>query len=663
MRRLLGRALLLSTLAAWGCGQEDPDPGLRDPERSDGGGGYGGIPLDELPTDPATPPPENVFNDFGNECSPPDGCDSDATDWPDCLDRGCRTGDCVYPTVFSSEYGYCSRSCVRDEECENAVPGGPYGQEFRCLTDGTSGICVPGSATRCDLVRNGECSVEGEVCKWGLIYAPDQNYGGTCQPATEGGREVGESCDEEQGINCANDFCLFDTCTSLCDPNAPADRSPCPDFWTCFRDFDIGITLDVCLPAYCEKDSDCGNGATCSLAFEFNSDAILRGICLATDEGQAQPGEECSEERPCQGATCLGDEDGAGFCAGMCDTDADCGPDAYCDIINFGITAEPGSAPAQICIEGERTGSGRPCSTDLDCGADDENAEEACEYFVDGQLEAGRFVSPPELAGRCAEIKANSVEFGAACSDLLPCRTESLCLTSGNSSFCSAACRDSRDCNNGVCFAIAFGGGRGGVCIPAERFGAEGASLAPCANDASCAAGERCQLNFIDADTPVAELLCLTAGGRGAAGSDCSDAANCASNDCQPRSNDPSVPGYCRAPCLDDADCGDGYTCESVRPGVGSNRVNLCRPIATCQPCTFDGTQPCGGDAACGLVNFGARGASGACLATCNGLDDVSCDEGFACQAVVNSAGEASGSFGCTPLRAEQLCPDAAPAR
>ncbi|MEZ4431852.1 MAG: hypothetical protein R3F65_05520 [bacterium] len=660
MRRLLGGALLLTTLAALGCGQEDPDPEPRE-EGSDGGGGYGGIPLNELPTDPPTPPPENVFNDFGGECSPPDGCDNMAANWPDCLDEQCSTGDCTFPGL-ANDYGYCTRNCTRDDECENAAPSGPYGQSFRCLTDGTSGTCVPGSAQRCDLRRNGQCDIEGEVCKWGLIYAPDQNYGGTCQPATEGGRDVGESCDEEQGINCANDLCLFDTCTSLCDPNAPAAQSPCPDNWTCFRDFDIGVTLDVCLPAYCETDSDCSNGFTCVLAFEFNSETVLRGICLKSDEGQAQPGEDCTEERPCQAAACLDDEDGTGFCAGLCDTDADCGPGAFCDIINFGITAEPGVAPAQVCFPGERTGSGRPCDVDSDCAADEANPEEACEYFVDGQLEAGRFVSPPELSGRCSEIKANSVGFGETCNDARPCRTESLCLSAGNSSFCSAACRGSRDCDGGMCFAIDFGGGRGGVCVPPDVLGAEGASLTPCMNDAACPGAERCQLNFIDADNPVAELLCLPAGGRGAAGADCNAANQCASGDCAPRSNDATVPGYCRAPCADDDDCGAGFTCEAVRPGVGSNRVNLCRPTDACAPCTFDGTAPCGGDTVCGLVGFGNRGDAGACLAACEGPDDVSCDEGFSCQAVINGAGEATADYACTPLRAEQVCADAAPA-
>lgn len=669
MRRLLGGLLLALSVGAWGCEQQDTPAREADGGVAEGGGGYGGVPLGGFPDEDQTEAPDNVFNDFGRECSPPDGCDSEAADWPDCLNAGCRTGDCTYPGL-ADDYGYCTRGCTRDDECQNAVDG-PYGNQFVCLTDGTSGTCVPGSGERCDLLANGQCADDGEICRWGVIYAPDQNYGGTCQPPTLDGRDTGESCNETEGIFCANDLCLFDTCTSLCDPNAAPENSPCPPNWTCFRDFDIGVTLDVCLPAYCESNADCGDGTTCVLTYEFNSDTVLRGICLPTNDGEAQPGEVCTDERPCQGATCFGPAGEPGYCSGLCDSDADCGQGAYCDIINFTIDDAGNTAPAQICVEGERTGSGRPCATDADCGASDDIPAEACEYFTRGDLEAGRYTSPPALAGRCSEIQPNSVEFAGACTEEAPCRTESLCLTAGNQNFCSKTCVDSTDCAgrpaiggggipDGICFAIDFGGGFGGICVTPELIGLSG-SIDPCVNDAECDGAETCQLNYIDSDRPRAELLCLEAPGNRRAGADCTASEQCASADCQPRSNDATAPGYCRASCAADADCGQGFTCEQVRPGPGSNRVGLCRPTDTCQPCTFDGTQPCGGEATCGLVNFDNRGDAGACLAACNGADDLDCPEGFLCQRVVNGAGEETGTFGCTPLRAQAVCADAAP--
>lgn len=669
MRRWLGLTLLTAAFAAWGCEQEDSSPREDDGGTVSGNFGNGNNydnpgPGGALPGDDEldpTPAPDNVFNDFGQECSPPDGCDNTADNWPDCLNAGCRTGDCTYPGL-AGDYGYCTRGCTRDEECENAMEG-PYGADFVCMTDGVSGTCVPGSGERCDRLRNGQCTDPDEVCKWGVIYAADQTYGGTCQPPTEGGRDVGQGCNEEQGIYCANDLCLFDTCTTLCDPHADPARSPCPNGWTCFDEFDIGVTLDVCLPAYCETSSDCADGFTCVLTFEFNSETVLRGICLATDEGQAQPGENCSDERPCQGATCF-DNDEGGFCAGMCDTDADCGPGAYCDIVTFGIQAEPGSAPAQICTPGERTGSGRACEVDADCAADEDNPQEACDYYVAGDLEGGRYVSPPRLAGRCAAIPANAVGFGEVCSDLQPCNTEGLCLRGGGGAFCSAACRDSRDCDGAVCFAIDFGGQNGGVCIPADVFGLEGASLAACGNDDDCLEdGETCKLNLVEASqNPVAELLCQPGGGRRGAGEACANADQCASLDCQPRSNDPDDPGYCRAPCRVDADCGAGFSCERVRPLAGGNPLNMCRPIAACQPCAFDGSAPCGGDYACGLVTYGNDDSGGACLATCDGPGDFSCADGFSCEPVIGGDGRVQpGNFACTPLLPDETCTDARP--
>lgn len=665
MRRWLGLVLMMATFAIWGCEQESSnlrvDGGIAigsgNPDDYENPGPGKGLPGDDQ-IDP-TGVPDNLFNDFGGECSPPDGCDRDSAGWPDCLNATCSTGDCTYPGL-AGDYGYCTRGCTTDEECDNAVANGPYGTEFTCMTDGTSGTCVPGAGERCDRLRNGRCDDPNDACKWGLIFAADDTYGGTCQPATQGGREVGESCDEEQGIYCANDLCLFDTCTSLCHPGAA--QSPCPEGWTCFDDFDIGVTFDVCLPAYCETNDDCTDGFTCVLTFEFNSDTVLRGICLATDEGSAQPGEGCGEERTCQGATCFDTDDGEGFCSGMCDTDADCGPGAYCDIVNFGIDADPGSAPAQICRPGERTGSGRPCAVDAQCAADDDNPEEACDYYIAGELDGGRYVSPPRLAGRCAEISPNAVGLGETCSELQPCRTEGLCLNGGGGSFCSAACRDSRDCDGGLCFAIDFGGQSGGVCIPAGLFGQDGASLSPCGNDGDCGDGESCQLNPVEASqNPVAELLCLNAGGRGAPGSDCNAAEQCASLDCQPRTTDPAAPGYCRAPCRADADCGAGFACERVRPVAGGNLVNMCRPVAACQPCAFDGSAPCGGDYTCGLVNYGAGVASGACLAQCDGPGDITCNDGFGCREVVGGDGRATGDFACTPLLADEVCADARP--
>ncbi|MCA9538267.1 MAG: hypothetical protein KC620_05235 [Myxococcales bacterium] len=651
--------VLLAALVAWGCA-EDADEGEQREQpvhREDAGrlppGGW---------TSEETPPPGENNSGLGAECARPDGCSSDSADWPDCLNGQCTTGDCTYPGAFNSDYGYCTVNCTEDHECANAVDG-PYGAEYHCLSDGTSGVCAPGSNQRCDRGRDGRCDNEDEVCKWGLIYAPDRNYGGVCQPATAGGRDVGEACNEEAGVFCANDMCLFSTCTSLCDPSNE-ESTACPDGWRCFKDFDIGVTLDVCLPTYCERNADCDDGFTCALGFEFNSDTVLRGICLKTDEGMAQPGEVCTAERECQGAACLDDEDGEGFCSGMCNTDDDCGPGAYCDIINFGISAEPGSAPAQICIQGERTGSGRNCQVDADCAAAGNVAEEACEYYISGQLEGGRYVEEPHAAGRCAAIPNNAVDYGAQCSGVQPCHTESLCLRStGNNTFCSEVCRDTRDCAAGsVCFALDLGGAAGGVCVPANLIGAAGSSLAACSNDTDCGDAEHCRLNVIETDPPIAETLCFAGRTGGAPGADCAADEDCRAANCQPRSTDLTVPGFCEAPCRGNEDCGAGFTCERTRPLAGANAVRVCRPADVCMPCAFDGTTTCGGGNVCSKISFGNLGEGNACLVPCSGPDDQICAPGFSCSPQLDGAGRVvDGSFACAPVTPNETCRDALP--
>ena len=176
-------------------------------------------------------PPASA-SDFGGECFKPDGCNGNSPDWPDCSNAQCSTGDCAFP-VFTSDYGYCTRSCTQDYQCENGA--GPYGSDFTCLTDGTNGICAPGSNQRCDYGLSEQCENPDEVCKYALIYAPDSFYGAVCQPRTPEGAEVFGECNESEGRFCANDMCISGICTTFCDPEAEEDM--CPTGFRCFDDW------------------------------------------------------------------------------------------------------------------------------------------------------------------------------------------------------------------------------------------------------------------------------------------------------------------------------------------------------------------------------------------------------------------------------------------
>ena len=621
-------------------------------------------------TKPFTPAVRGDSYDFGDACYRPDGCNSDAADWPACVNAGCNTGDCSYP-VFTSDYGFCTRGCITDAECTNAVENGPYGTEFKCLTDGVSGTCAPGSNERCDYGRNGQCDDPDEACKYQLIFAPDTFYGAVCQPRTPDGREVGESCDEDAGVYCANDMCLYDVCTSFCDPNAA--ESPCPTGFRCFEEWypfgtDSSYNIDLCLPQYCEADKDCPDDFACSLGFEFNRSDTLRGICLPVGEDEVTGGGECclsdgciaeNPEVGCAGATCFDDDNGPGYCSAMCDTDEDCPDGDYCTIINFGI-GDGASAPAQICRDG--SGSGRPCQINSDCAPEGDIPQEACEYVVRGELEGGRTVSEITVAGRCTSIPLNAVGYGENCGGDLSgsCTNPSLCLnvTGG---FCGEPCRNTRDCQAGsVCFGIGMTETlEAGTCVESRLLGMPDASLTTCRRDADCGENEHCGLNIINSATPVVETLCMTNVGAGEAGSDCTSDMDCQAEMCRPVSTDNTVPGYCMATCRSAEDCGgEGYTCErQVMDADSGAEAKVCRPSTACTPCAFDATAVCGGGLVCSQVNYGSSGVGNGCLAPCEGPGDNSCGADFTCAPHVGDNGIISNnSFVCTPNNAIETC-------
>ena len=143
-------------------------------------------------------------SDLGRVCQVPDGCDGDSDDYPGCLNDACEQ-DCALPIFGGLDSpGYCTRACRFDYECEGAVEGSPYGDEWVCLTDGVSGVCAPGSNARCDGASNGMCKRPNESCKMQLIFAPDITYGAVCQPSTPEGVDIGKACDAESGVSCKN---------------------------------------------------------------------------------------------------------------------------------------------------------------------------------------------------------------------------------------------------------------------------------------------------------------------------------------------------------------------------------------------------------------------------------------------------------------------------
>jgi hypothetical protein len=552
-------------------------------------------------------------SDLGRTCQVPDGCDSDSPEYPGCINANCEI-DCALP-VFGglSAAGYCTRPCRYDWECSGAVEDGSYGSEFVCLSDGVSGVCAPGTNARCDGDENGMCAREGESCKMQLIFAPDKTYGAVCQPSTPEGVGVGERCDEESGVSCANDLCMFDgdngfgTCMSICDPNA--ETSICPTGFRCFDEYypfgtDFDNPIDMCLPEYCEKDANCPDDFYCGLTYEFNSERILRGFCLPKQEGAASDGDPCDEDTNCEGATCFDSDTDNGYCSGLCDDSSDCKEGFSCNIVNFGIDASPGSAPAQLCMRG--TGSRSDCRSNADC----ENGE-VCDYMSDGELDGGRPITEITLSGRCVAPMPNSVSPGEECNGDTPCAVDSFCLRAGVT-FCGGACASTQDCKDayGLDDYVCYGYGLsdtvvGGLCVPAEAVDVLG-SLTSCRNnndceiaggdvctanedcgsnvctiaegdtEGTCEAGatEFCGFNVIGTLSPQAETICKSDNGLDAGGAPCAGNDTCQSGFC---SMGEDGMGMCSNVCRQTIDCAGGMICaDTVVETEYNSEVSLC---------------------------------------------------------------------------------------
>lgn len=623
------------------------------------------------------PPPGAAL---GAECELPPRCQNDGTD-PEiccsgaqddnelCSTGGCATGRCE--TRFSELRGYCTRDCERDSACEG-FEDGPFGSAFRCIHDNTSGQCNPGSNDRCDGPANGACETAGEVCTFAQTYQTDAYYGGLCQPGRAGGAATGEPCDEDAGDYCANGMCLAGKCTTFCDP--AAETSVCAGGLVCFNDFSFAdgqLLLDICAPAYCEKNADCGADEVCGITLDFGGNPFIVGICVPKDVSQPGVGDACPAGTDfCDGGNlCVGDN--GEYCSGFCDTDADC-PNGACTVISLLLDQETmQTAPMQLCVPAA-PGSGRSCQSDTDCAAADGQPDEACEPIVRGAITAGRPSGALSVEGRCVAKPAHSVAAGEACSDAAPCQVESLC----DSGFCGSMCRTTADCGaTGFCqnALVSDGGTQAlsdnvytGICS------ADAGSHTACEKDADCAeAGEFCRFNvLLTGAMSSVEKFCSAKTGDAAAGTECHADRDCMSDRCAAWSKRAADAGYCFGICETDADCSpDGsITCEETAVYQGDEGVaddvhaKTCTPAHTCATCDFGGAHPCGGDTVCSLVSYNNDRRGGACLPACG--DGGACPDGFTCQAVVDAAGApVAGQTACTPVTPDESCLAARPLR
>lgn len=598
----------------------------------------------------------------------PEGCCTGGNDDSEaCKTGGCRSGNCT--TRFSERKGFCTRDCMRDSACEN-FSDGPFGQTYSCVHNDTDGLCMPGSNQRCDGGANGACT-DGEVCTFGQTFSEDATYGGLCQPPRAGGVGVGEACDEDAGIYCANGMCIVGKCSNFCDPNAA--ESACGSGQACYDDWSLAdgqILLDMCLPQPCEKSSDCPETDVCTITLDFSGAPYIVGICTAKTEGKRALGEPCDEDGDdCDGGNICYE----GYCTGPCDVDGDC-PGGVCSILSLLIDSETmQTAQVQICLPAP-AGSGRECTSNDECAAEGDVPAEGCDLVVRGNLENGRPQGELTVGGRCVTPPRNAVAPGEACSAAAPCFTESLC----NSGYCSQICRTTADCGPGAYCTNALVSDGGTSSLADDLFAglcvADAGSHADCTIDADCMAeGEFCRINYLlTGEAGEVERFCSAATGAGMvpAGGDCTGNRDCLSGRCSAWSRVVGDPGYCYGLCNNDADCSEdgSITCERTLvfdgdPGAEDDvTATACVPVHVCASCDFGaGTWPCAGDTVCSRLDFDGGRQGGACLSPCN---DGACPDGFACRAAVNADGdELAGQNVCTPVDAVADCRSARPLR
>ena len=221
----------------------------------------------------------------------------------DCAGAWCHGGVCAQPCRGDAD-------CPGGYECLESTYQPPGGQE------GTAGLCLPTSPDN-RLCDTSDVCPAGEVCTWDLTRqgrtycAEPQGTGKSADDCYSGsGCETGVCVNYKEGPRCTNP-CVDDL---ECGPGLACD--------------DMTLTnvpgqpvVPACVPpetaCYTGRHCNHADGEWCTLSLSLRSDHFLF-LCKNTNGGA--PGEPCSGPTDCATGICNPE----GFCANLCDTDADC---------------------------------------------------------------------------------------------------------------------------------------------------------------------------------------------------------------------------------------------------------------------------------------------------------------------------------------------------
>ncbi|MFH1530141.1 MAG: hypothetical protein ABIK09_05325 [Pseudomonadota bacterium] len=313
---------------------------------------------------------------------------------------GCDTGS-------GTCKGWPAQSCTQDIDCSHWECGLLDTVIFENVPGYTADLCWPKSGCQGDV----DCP-DGTYCQWNWNGEVDPltglpTWANICVDKTDGGVPLGGACAED-GPTCENgSFCLGGHCSALCDSDGDCAGEQLCVVTEFNVDLDGDGADDQSLPLKwcmtfegsltpCFSNATCGTGERCelheveslvgdlqnpgSMILDTDGPYLAKGLCVTADTSLAAYGESCYWADDCMSGWCLGADPGmsqTGFCTGLCEGAADCGPvgtgeNSYPGVCNGYLYTYGGDSGVietniHLGLCGFTSGSGADCSANLLC--------------------------------------------------------------------------------------------------------------------------------------------------------------------------------------------------------------------------------------------------------------------------------------------------------
>jgi hypothetical protein len=647
---------------------------------------------------------------YGESCGLTDTCNSDAANWPACLDAQCDSGQCQ----LGGTGLVCTKSCsiakdtvdatgannpdgiedpdAQASDCEGASPTSPYGTKWACVTVGdpaqgnANRLCQPGT-TFATCTSDKECPAD-ESCQ---IYVVNGQYGTRCATKRIGSNPSGSLCNDDPAAGelayCASELCFGIGCVGLC-----AVDSDCASFQVCQQDRTIfsnapDLTFDLCFGKPCDSNTNCSDISHCELFGNGEQgDAFkLDNLCVADAAGASKLGGACDGDTTddVPGPECSGLCLQSGTCSGLCKGDSDCSSASkpmFCNATEESADFDGDKTDDTLIVYGlcvPYEGSKSECHVSADCTV----AGEACDFYQvflpDGSLEG---------IGYCTKAATEGAAIGELCGGdtKITCKSGFCLNINATAGVCMPLCASTADCPQGFlkdaennpsginsyCRGYFWSDGgtlnatNDNVFIPLCSPTSGDDSLDDCAATKTCTeATETCIANAVafGASGPASiENHCVESGDSSAKfGASCNPnptdttAATALCEDIYCLEDSKANAGYCSRLCNTDADCQGStpdFVCDEStyleRKTGESLTLKLCRKAKSCLPCSDD--SQCTDGYVCGNIGTTGLNADFRCVPGCAAdADCTGTDGGDKCVDTKDATGKATGKLAC----------------